>query len=74
MNFFATLFGTWAALVFLTLTLYLGPDATPHDIGTPCRDHNGVRQFVQANVFGLGRIDGTKGWVVCRDGKVGTVE
>jgi hypothetical protein len=70
--FFAVYLAILTAVTLLVLfPALIGDDASPQDVGSPCRDHRGVAQYIPPSL-GLGGE--TPAIVICRDGKVGLVD
>lgn len=67
----AIFLGLYLMWAYLLLSGMLVPDVGVRDIGTPCREHHGVRQYSPPTF----RLTGNQpeGFVVCRDGTVGEV-
>lgn len=73
MRFTWTIAAICVEIVFLVwlMLLLIGSPATVRDIGTPCREHGGVRQWEPPSFVTPWAQE--NGIVVCRDGKVGRV-
>lgn len=61
----------WIVFVAWLLLLLFRPTLDVRDIGTPCREHGGVRQWEPASFVTPWAQE--NGIVVCRDGKIGEV-
>lgn len=65
---------SYLVITFVGAALFLAVfshQVEPRDIGEPCREHAGVRQYVPPNL--PSQVRPLKGIVICRDGKVGEV-